>query len=299
MRAPSLIAAVLLGACSPPQQDGSVSSHGTDTTAAGGPYRIVGFDSIERKITDSLARANGVRSLQLWIKLPMHPSENEVVTIAQRVRDSVAQVHSDLWSLTLNFEAPGTVPTRDSRVARFTWGPNGVPDPDGKDTAPHKWGGRYNPARRDSVLTALSEYGQWFGDDRATVTSRFGPPIRVTTQQTRSRAYRYHPAASLSRADTFFVLEYANASFEVTVANADSLEMLWTIRVWGPVSKFPDVVSCGATTRAELVAMLGAADYTPDLVADTTVLSYQHGDIIEFHIVDDTLRLVAWRFRMG
>jgi hypothetical protein len=79
--------------------------------------------------------------------------------------------------------------------------------------------------------------------------------------------------------------------------------MLSMIRLWGPAVGFPPVVAIGGTTQSDLIATLGAADYGPQTVADSTVLSYQwfgpDSELIEFYVVRDTLRLVRWRFRMG
>jgi len=79
--------------------------------------------------------------------------------------------------------------------------------------------------------------------------------------------------------------------------------MLSTIRSWAPAAGFPSVFSIGGTRQSGLIKMLGAADYGPQTVADSTVLSYQwfgpDSELIEFYVVHDTLRLVRWRFRMG
>lgn len=291
MRTPSLVAALLVCACSPsPQHDGSASSRIADTTRAGGLYRIVGFDSLERKITDSLARAIGGHVLQFWVTLPAHLPENDVVVVANRIRDSVARVHPDLWSLRLYFDGPVTVLSRASRVAEFVWGPGGQTDPRRRRTAPHEWSSHYNPPARDSVLKALEDYGLWFGDDRATVISRLGAPDRIEA------------TASQTPGDSIFALRYAAASFELS-RGADHIEMLHEIRAWGPLPDLSKVVSLGATTRSDLLAKLGLSDYRSQTLADSSILSYalpeRPTDLIEFYIVRDTLRLLRWRYRMG
>jgi len=223
--------------------------------------------------------------------LPTYLPQIEVATIADRVRDSVAQVHPDLWSITLLFEAPSTVLDRDSRVAEFTWGPSGQKDPWRKLTTAHTWSSHYNPPTRDSVLKLLEDYGHWFGDDRATVISRLGAPQHVVA------------SATLNGIDTTFVLTYPAASFELWRRPADQIESLDEIRAWGLLPGLPRVISLGLTTRSDLLAKLGPSDYNAQAVADSTILSYALPStptaLIEFYVVRDTLRLLRWRHRMG
>jgi len=279
------LAALLLCACSQaPQRDSRAATSGVqDTNVAHRLYRI---DDV-----DSLPRAAGVFAPQLWVTLPTYLPQDDVTAIAGRVRDSVAHVHSDLWSLELRFETPGTETRETRQVARFVWGPDGERDLFGKRTAPRTWSSRYNPPTRDSVLASLSNYGHSFGDERASVVRRLGSPQRVETR------------VAASGADSVFVLVYRGASFGGSVRNSDRLEMLSTIRLWAPAAGFPSVFSIGGTSQSSLIKMLGAADYGPQTVADSTVLSYQwfgpDSELIEFYVVHDTLRLVRWRFRMG
>ena len=150
---------------------------------------------------------------------------------------------------------------------------------------------RTKPPARDSIIKLLSDYGHWFGHNRATVISRLGTPHHIATTVGRSGA------------DTIFVLAYPNASFDLSLRNADQLETLWEIRVWAPLPGMPSVISLGATTQAALLAMIGRPDYAPPVLGDSTVLSYQwfapYSELVAFYLVRDTVRLVRWRFRIG
>lgn len=150
---------------------------------------------------------------------------------------------------------------------------------------------RPDASSQDSLLKLLYEFGQGFGDDRATVISRLGAPQRVGMK------------ATVQGIDSIFVLEYPGASFEGVRWTAGQHEMLFEIRVRGPLPGLPPAPTIGATTRAQLVTMLGSPD-SKDVRGDSTFLAYQlpnpdRSDLLEFSIVRDTVRVARWRFRMG
>ena len=154
------------------------------------------------------------------------------------------------------------------------------------------------PPTKDSILSQFSAYGDSFGDSRAGIVARLGPAMRTTV-----RATIAHPSAPLSRADSFFVLEYPNAYFEVGYVADGAFDMLFTIRVWGSPRGLPLAVKPGATTAAQLSTLLGPADYRSPPAVDTTFVTYQGRgeltDLITFGLVGDTVRVIVWRFRMG
>jgi hypothetical protein len=143
---------------------------------------------------------------------------------------------------------------------------------------------------QDSILKLLDAYGRGFGDDRATVISRRGPPRHVTSR----------PASNGS--DSVFVLEYPGASFQLVRWMDVQREVMSSIRVWGQLSGLPPVVSLGSTTRSELLSRVGPPDYS-QVAGDSTILSYNPPEIatdfIEFYVVRDTLRLLRWAYRVG
>jgi hypothetical protein len=147
------------------------------------------------------------------------------------------------------------------------------------------------PSPRDSVLSALSRYGHGFGDSRATVQSRLGAPRHVDT------------IVATNGTDTLYLLEYAGASFLVHRWTAAKREILPEIRIWESQPDMASVPRLGQTTRAALVAMVGASNYRVSTAADSTVLKYQwfgpDSELIEFYFVQDTLRLIRLRFYMG
>ena len=98
--------------------------------------------------------------------------------------------------------------------------------------------------------------------------------------------------------DTLFLLEYPSASFLVSRETADQREILPDIRLWGPLSGLPPVITFGLTTGSHLLTILGPPNYTK-VLSDSTVLSYQlpsATDLIEFYMVRDTVRVLRWRF---
>jgi hypothetical protein len=286
MRFQSALTLLALGACSPSEKRNTPASSTTQFQSAGltaPPYRITS--------ADSLPRAPGLFAPQLWVNVPTYLSEDSIAALGDRIRDSVAQVHPDVWSIELRFETPGSPGGQARDVARRVWGPDGKRDIFGRKPAPRSWSGRYNPPARDSILILLSEYGHSFGDNRASVVSRLGTPDSTVSEPVSSGA------------DTVLVLWYPYASFHITRRNADQLEMLMAIRAWRQKPELPSVVSFGTTTRAQLEGTLGPPDFIPQITGDSTALSYQwfgpDSELIELTLVNDTLRLVRWRFRMG
>jgi len=140
------------------------------------------------------------------------------------------------------------------------------------------------------VLATLSRFANSFADDRRTIIARLGAPGRTTTRTLRVPA------------DTAFTLSYPDASFDV-VRYADGIEMLMEVRIWGALSGLPPSIALGATTRSELVTLVGTPSYKERVLADTTALVYQwfgsYSELGEFYLVADTVRLIRWRFRMG
>ncbi|HLB35324.1 MAG TPA: hypothetical protein VJL31_02005 [Gemmatimonadales bacterium] len=102
-----------------------------------------------------------------------------------------------------------------------------------------------------------------------------------------------------------FLLQYPTASFSVLRWTADEFEGMSEIRVGGPLTGLPPIVSPGLTTRSQVLIMLGPSDYRPhpsEVLADSTVLIYQlpsGTDLIALYVVRDTVRVLRWRFRMG
>ena len=283
MRTLSRIGLFLLSACSPPSaRDAPASgdSRPPDTVRAAPAYRIT---SVVPQIPDK-------RVPQVWVTLPSYLPEHDIVTIANRVRDSVATVHPDLWAIELLFQTRDTVLDERVRVAEFTWGPNGEKDLSGELTAPRRWSSHYYPSTRHSVLRLLSDYSYSFGEERATVVALLGPPDSVTTG----------PGFG---ADTTFTLTYPDAVFQLRHWNADHVGWMVSIRMWGALPDLPPVVFPGVTTRADLVDMLGSPWYRPRAVADTTIWTYDGGGwaqaLISFYMVRDTVRVIRWRFHMG
>jgi len=142
-----------------------------------------------------------------------------------------------------------------------------------------------------SILHLLSDYGYSFGEERATVVARLGPPNSVTT------------GPGVFGADTTFTLTYPEAVVQLAYWNADQHELMVGIRIWGALRDLPPVVLPGVTTRSDLLDMLGPPDYGPRAVADTTVWTYDGGgwatELLAFYTVRDTVRVIRWRFRMG
>ncbi len=165
------------------------------------------------------------------------------------------------------------------------------------------------PTGRDSLLKMLSDYGNSFGDDRAGITARMGPPVGVRVFDAKRSTYRYHPVVPLSGADSLVVLDYPTASFEMTPPNSDAPEeVLWTVRIWGVLPGLPPVIVPGQTTRSQLLALFGDPDHAPAFELppdnDSSVVIYESPfgrftELIGFFVVRDTVRLIRWQFRVG
>jgi hypothetical protein len=112
------------------------------------------------RIVEAKPRQRPVRTLELRVRLRTHAPANEVADVANRIRDSVARVHRDLWAIRIFFYGPRTVTNWAYDIARFVWGPNGQMDLTGTVRAPHKWSSDYVPPSPPSTLAASGRQAQ-------------------------------------------------------------------------------------------------------------------------------------------
>ena len=144
----------------------------------------------------------------------------------------------------------------------------------------------------DSLVSAVHALGRSFGESRALIAARLGPPLRAQVEAVPNR----HVAA----VDTAIGLWYTDAFFELLRSGATGQEFLVGVELWDSGRRLPGGLRIGSTVRRSAETVLGAFSEIHSS-GDTATLTYlwppdgAEEDVM-LRFVRDTLRAIGWAF---
>jgi hypothetical protein len=145
---------------------------------------------------------------------------------------------------------------------------------------------------RDSLLGQLAVLADGFGQTRAAIRGRLGPPTRLQIVASAN------PNAAVT--DTVIYMDYNDLEFILTKDGTNGRERISNIRATGPAIDLPRSLRINRTSRAEVTQLLGRPDAL-QMFGDTTVLGFEmpNGYVIQFYMLNELLARIRWVFEVG
>jgi len=141
------------------------------------------------------------------------------------------------------------------------------------------------------ALPRIFEAGRAFGKNRLEIQRNLGKPLAVAVREV---ANRHGPGT-----DSLFTFRFPRTEIVLLRVSHDGKEIVRTVTTWDPDRTFPGNLRMGRSSRQQIDVGLGRPD-TVQQKGDTLQLGYYSNgvvnDVVLLHMLQDTVRMIEWRF---